>query len=66
VDELPSLLGHYFRMALHNGTDAYPYTESFKADGQAKLKLWQDCRNNYGIHLVPESYNERQQYIPIE
>ncbi len=64
LDEMPSLLGHVFRVS-HHGVDGFDYQRVLEGSPEAKLLAWQSCRNRLGMHLNPDrDTKERQQYMP--
>lgn len=64
LNAMPSLLGHYFRQAVH-GEDTFNYNQAVaKTSLDEKLQLWTNCRNKMGMHTPPDpTSKERQQYM---
>lgn len=60
LNDLSSLLGHYFRLAYFH-QDNFDYQNLVKMSLDDKLKLWTNCKNKFGIHYTPN--DDRQQYV---
>jgi hypothetical protein len=61
LTEMPSFLGHIFRIAAF-GYDDFNYMALVNADDNTKLQKWMSCRHRMGMFSSP-SENERQQYM---
>ena len=60
LNDLPSLLGHYFRLAYYH-QDTFDYGSLVTLSTEDKMKLWTSCKNKFGIHYTPN--DDRQQYV---
>jgi hypothetical protein len=64
-EKMPSYLGHLFRLSYYQ-EDNYPYSDVIlKYNVEEKNKLFQQCRDHFGLHSVPDRDDKetRQQYI---
>ena len=75
LSALPSLLGHYFRVATFDRDD-FDYDSLVSSSAQTQLEAWLNCRNKMGMHTPPPSPSaplgvasaaerawQRQQYV---
>ena len=62
LQSMPSLLGHYFRIALY-GEDNFDYESILTASADVKLASWQNCRQSLGMFSPPDPSAGRQQYM---
>ena len=60
LKDLPSLLGHYFRLAYYH-EDSYDYKSLLQLSLAEKLQAWNTCKHKFGIHYTPN--DDRQQYV---
>ena len=62
LQSMPSLLGHYFRVALY-GEDNFDYASIISSTSdETKLAAWQSCRQSLGMYATPDS-TTRQQFM---
>lgn len=64
IKTLPSLLGHYFRLALF-GQDTYDYARLKTMSDDERLKEYTSCRDMLGMKVIPERdyHGKRHQFM---